>query len=444
MSDFEGVRFTHTGPYSKSFGGGAPRPYREVRVKLINFEFFNLGKPPTARGLLENDDLILVVTDNLPLYDKESGGLRLTMIIEQLKLCGFKIVLSTTKNRSQLPGIRAPHELNQYEKRLRQAGTFAFLYGLGALRKYLDEVGTELKRAFVSFPHVGATVIPMLRHAAPNCFIGYDMVDYHALRLQREAELSGSTSLFQEADAVGKIEAALFKAADAIFAVSDTENRIVKDIVPDQEVYTLPNAFRIPSPPPRGLPRRKNILFLGGFWHRPNLDAVSWFVEDIFPEIVRVYPDAELQIAGSNMDRRVYDLQRHKNVRALGHVRDLQRFFDSGRVFVAPLRFGAGMKGKVGQSMAFGLPVVATKIGIEGMSVSHGREVLVADEPTHFAAQVIRLLHDDAAWLTLQGAALSYVATHLSPSSMKSSLEHAFQCQARRPSRSTHFQSHAV
>jgi len=269
------------------------------------------------------------------------------------------------------------------------------------------------------------------------------MVDFHALRLRREAELTSSASKLAEANAMEKLEVALFRGADIVFAVSDTERALVNECVPTARVYSLPNAFQVPASKPRGLEGRKNILFLGRLWHSPNFDAVDWFARDIWPMIRRAKPDIEFHVAGSNMDRRVYELEKYDGVKIIGYVNDLPAFFDGGRVFVAPLRFGAGMKGKVGQGMAFGLPVVTTSVGAEGMSIVNEREILLADTTEAFASAVIRLLESDSDWLRLQKEARSFVEQNLSPASLQITLRAAFSNRETPPTTSTETQPHA-
>jgi glycosyltransferase involved in cell wall biosynthesis len=132
-------------------------------------------------------------------------------------------------------------------------------------------------------------------------------------------------------------------------------------------------------------------------------------VNEIWPLILRQQADLEFCIAGSNAPAEVLALSGRRGVQVVGYVPDLTQLFDRSRVFVAPLRFGAGVKGKVGESMAHGLPVVTTSIGAEGMSLRDGEHLLVADEPEVFADAVLRLIRDDALWTRLQANGRKFV-----------------------------------
>ena len=390
----------------------------------------SLSRPSRALRVLESrhksGDAIFVASDCIPLFDRESGGLRLRNIIEVLS-SDYVIIFGSLKAEQDFPEILQRSGSRQYyEEYLSQVGVAAYLYGLDEIDTFLETAGARLRLAFVSFPHVGAAVIPLLRLHLPECRIGYDMVDFHALRMRREAEVTSSESLLEQAEAMEGLEIALTRAADVVFAVSDPELSLVRDSVPEVRIFTLPNAFRVPPRQPPGVAGRKNVLFLGGFWHRPNGDAVQWFVQHVWPLIRQGAPDAEFHIAGSNMDESIHSLERHDGVKVIGYVPDLEPFFNEGRVFVAPLRFGAGMKGKVGLSMAYGLPVVTNDIGAEGMNVRNGRELLLANDVEGLAAAVLRLLECDEDWLRIQEQARQFVAQTLSFASLHATLRQAF------------------
>jgi glycosyltransferase involved in cell wall biosynthesis len=155
---------------------------------------------------------------------------------------------------------------------------------------------------------------------------------------------------------------------------------------------------------------RSGLLFVGGFQHPPNLDAVLWFVHDIWPRILSQDREMVLRIVGSDLSEGIVSVLKQPGVEVLGYVPDLTGLLAYNRMSVAPLRYGAGVKGKVGQSIAFGLPVVTTKIGAEGMALEDGKHILIADEPEEFAAAVLRLATDDELWRRLQANGRDFIA----------------------------------
>ena len=158
---------------------------------------------------------------------------------------------------------------------------------------------------------------------------------------------------------------------------------------------------------------RKNLVFVGYYPHNPNEDAVSYFVKEIFPLIRQDLPDVVFYMVGSHMTEAVQSLA-SRDVVAVGYVPDLMPYLDGCRVFVAPLRYGAGIKGKIAQSMGVGLPVVTTSIGAEGMNLIDGEHVLIADSPAAFASAVVRLYTNDLLWEEMSRNALSHIQSNFS------------------------------
>ncbi len=154
-------------------------------------------------------------------------------------------------------------------------------------------------------------------------------------------------------------------------------------------------------------------MFVGAFSHTPNADAVEWFADAILPSLQRRQRGLVLRVVGPDVPRRLRRLA-PSSVKVLGYVADLAPVLDASRVFVAPLRFGAGMKGKIGQSMSQGLPVVTTSVGAEGMFLVDGENALVADAPEAFAHAVDRLVRDDALWTQLSRSGAQLVRQHFS------------------------------
>lgn len=222
-------------------------------------------------------------------------------------------------------------------------------------------------------------------------------------------------------------EISLAETADLTVAVSADEKKSLLELAPSAVIEILPNIFEIPTKAPPGPEGRHNVLFVGGFWHAPNGDAAKWFVEHIWPRIFAVSPDNQFLIVGSNPGKDILDLGQARGVEVVGYVDDLGPLYDAARVSVAPLRFGAGAKGKVGQSMAYGLPVVATSIGAEGMGAEGGVHLLIGDDPDTFASHVIALLRDDGLWINTQSNARKLIDARFSVSALTERVEELFR-----------------
>lgn len=352
---------------------------------------------------------ILVVANHLPLFDQASGCLRLKTIIGMLSADGWTIHFGSMLGLDSQPGVLASHQgRGRYQREMGAAGVSQFLYGPKDITDFIQTHGRNLDWVFLSFPEVAEHFMPFVRVHCPSTRIAYDMVDFHGLRMRREAELFEDSTLLAAADRQKAIEVACSLGADLTFAVSLEEKARLLTEAPTAVVEVLPNIFEMPPSCSTDVRSRRDIFFVGGFWHRPNVDAVCWFVEKILPFIHKAMPEVVFRIAGANASDEVLALKGRLGVQVLGYVSDLGPLFDQHRVCVAPLRYGAGMKGKVGQSLSHALPVVSTSIGAEGMGLKDGIHVLVADEEQAFATQVIRLLNEDDLWsrLSVAGRAL--------------------------------------
>jgi O-antigen biosynthesis protein len=141
-------------------------------------------------------------------------------------------------------------------------------------------------------------------------------------------------------------------------------------------------------------------LFVGGFEHPPNMDAAVYLVREVMPLVWAVRGDVQLTIVGSHAPREVETLATSR-VDVRGWVAELEPLLDAARVLVAPVRFGAGMKGKVTQGLAAGLPIVTTPVGAEGLDASDGEQMLIGETAEALAERILRVVEDDALWRSL-------------------------------------------
>ena len=371
---------------------------------------------------------VLVVAPHLPLFDRQSGGLRLKTLTGMIAELGWTVTFCTSLPADCGPGfLGSPQGRAAYEEVLRAVGVTRFVYGIDGIRQFLIEAGGAMRYAFLSFPAVASDVTPLIRSHCPWARVIFDTVDLHFLRMQREAALRRDARLAEEAERMRQLELACVRSADVTVAVSDEERRLLLDLVPESVAETVPNVFQVRGGPSPGPAARAGLLFVGGFWHAPNADAVLWFVEHVWPRICAEAPEVVFRIVGADPPPEVLALGCLSGMEVVGYVPDLTPYFDAARVFVAPIRFGAGMKGKVGQSLMHGLPVVATAIGAEGMSLVDGAHLLVADTAEDFAESVLSLLDDDGLWGRLQTQGRALVESTLSESVVARRLETLFR-----------------
>jgi glycosyltransferase involved in cell wall biosynthesis len=171
---------------------------------------------------------------------------------------------------------------------------------------------------------------------------------------------------------------------------------------------------------------RADLLYIGGFQHTPNVDAVLYFVQSIYPLIKLQLPDIKFYILGSKPPEEIVDLGKDSSVIVTGYIEDVAPYFNQCRLSVAPLRYGAGLKGKVLTSLSYGLPMVASTIACEGIGLEDEMNILIADEPAEFAEKVVRLYKDAALWNRLSMAGFDKVNRDYSMAATRSYFERLF------------------
>jgi glycosyltransferase involved in cell wall biosynthesis len=214
--------------------------------------------------------------------------------------------------------------------------------------------------------------------------------------------------LDRRAAASRELELGLVRATDVTLVVSDTERALLRELVPPARVEVLSNVHEVSCAPatPEG---RSGLLFVGSFDHLPNRDAAVWLAEEIMPLVRKRVSDAVLHLVGSNPPAEITALA-GEGVVVHGWVPDLEPLYGSARLTIAPLRFGAGVKGKVGESLARGIPVVGSTLAFEGMRLRHAKQVQIGDTAEELAEQTVLLLTDDALWRRLSDSGREAVA----------------------------------
>jgi len=199
----------------------------------------------------------------------------------------------------------------------------------------------------------------------------------------------------RQAVKVDAFERAAFRAVDGATAVSSEEAAAIKSFNPDLPVQVVENGVDLdyfaPSDPP---PRPDRLVLTGAMDWRPNQDAAVYFVEAIFPLLRYKFPSLEVTLVGREPPRRVVELGRVDGVTVTGTVDDVRPYISEAAVYVVPLRVGGGSRLKILEALAMKKAVVSTSVGAEGLEVTPGRHLELADTPQQFAQKVSILLHD--------------------------------------------------
>lgn len=329
---------------------------------------------------------LLFVDYAVPQYDLFAGSRTNFMYLEMLVEMGLEVIFLAEDF----------HPLEPYTSELKQMGIESLVgdWYRQNWETWLRENGQRIDFVFFHKPDPAAFFLPAVRRFSKAAVL-YQCHDLHYLRLRRKAEIEEDKSILEEADAYEKKEDFIFANSDVLLTFSEVEEKVIRGKFPHKKVFTVPLFFyRDVANPKRDFDRRRDIVYVGACAHTPNRDAVAWFCREVFPLIQARIPDIVFKVVGAEPPAEIAALQ-SQNIQILGRVSDeeLHELYANVRMMVVPLRFGAGVKGKVIEAMHNGLPLVSTSIGLEGIKgVDHIASA--RDTAEGFAAEVISLYND--------------------------------------------------
>jgi O-antigen biosynthesis protein len=377
---------------------------------------------------------VLVVDHQTPTPDQDSGSVSTFAYLRILAASGFSVTFASPNLADDGPYTRALNELGIDTP---MAGEWA------SLNAVIEILGPQTDVLLLFRAGVAMNIIDLARRSAPAAKILFHPVDLHFLRMQREAAITGDRKLADSSHEMRAIELDLIRKADATIVVSSHESSLLENLVPGAVVHQIPILRDTPLPLGiLGCPNfdaRRHFLFIGGYAHPPNVDAVLWFVREVWPRIQEKGYQDRFIIAGSNLPSEIAVLASDR-IEVRGHVIDLGSLFNTCRLSIAPLRYGAGIKGKIVSSLSYGVPVVASSVAAEGMSLRHEEDVLVADDPDLMADQIVRLYNDANLWLRLSSNGYDAFRNTFSEATGKTKVIAVFDSLARRslPSKLRH------
>ncbi|HSM68588.1 MAG TPA: glycosyltransferase, partial [Xanthomonadales bacterium] len=354
----------------------------------------------------------LVIDATTPEPDQDSGSLRLTNLMRCFRELGFGVTFMAENHAYA----------GRYTRDLRALGIeVVHQPWVESNHEFFRQRGAQFDCVLISRHYVAAHYAPLVRKYCAKAALIFDTVDLHYLREERLAELENSLPLRRVAERTRRSELGVIAQSDAVLVVSPAEVEVLAADAPNALVHVISNIHEVPG---RRVDfgARSDLFFVGGYQHPPNVDAAQWFVSRIWPLIHARLPEARFHLIGSKAPDSVRALK-GDGVLFHGYVEDLEHYLDRCRLAVAPLRYGAGVKGKVNMSMSYGQPVVATPAAIEGTHAEHGRDILVADSEQAFADEVVRLYQDQELWTRISDAAVANVERHFSLRAGRDSLE---------------------
>jgi len=330
----------------------------------------------------------LVIDHCTPTPNQDAGSVIAFNLLLLLREMDFQVTFIPEDNFLYLP---------DYTTALQRAG-IEVLYApyVISVKQHLEEYGERYDLAYLFRPGVVDQHLKDIRQLCPKAKVLYDTVDLHFLRMSREAELQSDKTKQKAADQMKQRELAAICAVDASILHSTAEMELMRHFLPEAKLHLFPLIMDIKGTS-KPFAERSDIVFVGGYQHTPNVDAVQYFAEEIMPLLRKQLPGVRFYAVGSKTPAEIQALT-SEDIIITGFVEDLTPLLDKMRVSVAPLRYGAGIKGKIGTAMVVGLPVVATSLAVEGMSLTDGENILVADGAEAFANAVAKIYQDEALW----------------------------------------------
>ena len=342
---------------------------------------------------------VLLIDKCTPSPDQDAGSMVLINLMLMLRHLGFQPSFIPDDNYAYL---------EPYTPFCQSLG-IECLYApyVTNVAQHVKQQGDRYDLVILFRPDLTQCHLKTIRKHCSKAQIIYYPHDLHFIRLEREGQLLKKNNLIQLARKSRIAELQNSSKADSTIVVSTSEQMELQRCLPEARIDFLPLIFS-DQDKSKLLPHfgSLNMVFVGSFNHSPNADAIQWFVSDVLPLITDKLPEAQLHVVGSNTPAKITRLA-SSSVIIHGFVEDLDTFFSSMSLSVVPLRFGAGMKGKVGSALRCGLPVVSTSIGCEGTNIQPEEGVLIADNPTTFSAAVIKALTCEQTWHSLSNKGMS-------------------------------------
>lgn len=369
-----------------------------VKKKVVDLALYKTSPKSLPEEIVVENNAgmknLLFIDWSIPKPDQDAASVYNLLLL--------KILASEGYNVSLLPCNLKYEE--GYSKNLADAGIHVLYYHeVQAIDKWLENNIQQFDLCVLTRGPVVWPYLKLIKKYAPTLKLIFNTIDLHHVRELRQAELLNDHALKESAFVTKKQEYDLINTCDLTLLISTDEAYEVRKESPNAKVAVLPLVYdAIPGANKSvSFNQRKDILFIGSFPHLPNIDAVEYFVENIFPLLKKLDPDIKLKIIGANPPEKIANYASDSQIEILGFVADLTPIYDNIRLSIAPLRFGAGIKGKIAGSMCLGVPCVVTPLAAEGMGLTHQQNVLIADAPETFAKAIFEAYTDETLWSKL-------------------------------------------
>jgi glycosyltransferase involved in cell wall biosynthesis len=383
-------------------GTNIPAPAEELALERAPTTLGKMVTTPLMQRVATPSTRIVVMMDAFyPRPDQDSGSLDQVNFVKIFRNLGYEVAFVSLLQFGEPAG--AGQSVASLGARCISSAEFA------SVEEYLFLHQSQIAAVFLSRVHFGGAWIDRVRSFCPKALVLFNTVDLHHIREERAAALrSDAKELLVQASETKRLEYACIAAADVCIVVSDQEQKLLADELPASKVVVIPLIREIPRSAFPAFAKRNGLAFVGGFQHQPNIDAVTFFLDEIWPLVLAQRPGLTFHVIGSHLPAALSD-RSDPHVDWVGYVPELEPWLDRIRLTVAPLRYGAGAKGKVVSSLINGVPCVATAVAAEGMGLKIGEDILGCDNPRDFAHAVISIHDDPAMWARFADAGFAAV-----------------------------------
>ena len=377
----------------------------KIKNKFLASKLKKENKHLDVNDINTNNQVVLIVDNLIPELDKDSGSRRLFKLIQLMLKNNFSVVL--------MADLKEYKYQSDYIERFREKGVFVYEPYINENGKFISkesfikEIGDKIDFVWLHRPEIFHGYYNVIKNYCSHASVIFDMVDFHYLRLKREYDIDNNKDTLKAANEYLKIELDNCKNADKIVLISTGDEEALKEYNIDltkAEILSNVHQHHTKNAEFISFNDRKDLLFIGGFKHAPNEDAVLYLYNEIMPKIWAEYPELIVNVIGSYATPAVLDLNSDL-FKIHGFVEDVSEYFETAKAFVAPLRYGAGIKGKIGQSLEYSLPVITTDVGAEGFDFSPYRDIMIANDAETFANNVVKVISDKTVFENLSNHA---------------------------------------
>ena len=376
-----------------------------IKRKIKNYIYLKENYPLSEKTIVpdRNKKTILIIDTQIPTFDKDSASNRITEIAKFLTKTYNVYIMDAAKTIPKVESKKYIENLN--DNNITVYSPYINKYGFMRGKKYfLKKLIPKLDFVWLHRPEVFSDYVDFFRDNAPHAKIIYDMVDIHYLRMERGLQIKYDKNRAKEAVHFKYIETELCKKADKIAVISEQEKEFMKAFVDENKLFTISNVHnlkvKLEEMPP--FEKRNGIFFIGSFFHDPNVDAVEILYHQIMPLVWRELPHLKVTIIGPEAPEALLKMNSDQ-FEVVGYVENIIPYYEKCFASISPLRFGAGVKGKIGQALEYALPVVTTEIGAEGMFLENGITALIArnEDYQQFADHIVAVCTNKEVWNTL-------------------------------------------